>query len=229
MPTAKILIIEDNVRVSTLLKRGLESQDYSIYISEDAEDAWPILNRINIDLIITDVMLPGMDGLQLTKKVREKGFTIPILILTALGTMDEKLEGFKVGADDYLVKPFEIRELYARVNALLQRAAFVPKKIENLEYDDLKIELKEKNVYRNEQLIVLTPKEYNLLLFLLKNSERVLSREEIADSVWGKDFDTGTNYIDVYITYLRKKIDRNFDKKLIHTKPGLGYTLSNKL
>lgn len=222
----KILIIEDNLRVSSLMKRGLESQGYEIYISEDAEDALVIVERIDFDLIITDIMLPQMNGIELSKMIKQKHPDLPIIMLTALGTIDEKIEGFDAGADDYMVKPFEIRELYARIKAILLRKPIAHSKKEEsniLEYQDLTINKNTNRVFRNGIEIDLTPKEFKLLSFLMSNTERILTREEIAENVWGNHFDTGTNYIDVYIAYLRKKIDKNFDEKLIHTKPGVGF------
>lgn len=227
----KILIIEDNARVSSLLKRGLESQGYQIYISEDAEDALVMVDKIDFNLIITDIMLPDMNGIDFSKKVKQNFPDLPIIMLTALGTIDEKIEGFDAGADDYMVKPFEIRELYVRIKAVLQRKQGSDVKKESpstVEYADLLVETKTKRVFRNQKEIDLTPKEFKLLHFLVSNPERVLNREEIAENVWGNHFDTGTNYIDVYIAYLRKKIDKNFDVKLIHTKPGMGFILTNK-
>ena len=222
----KILIIEDNLRVSSLMKRGLESQGYEIYISEDAEDALVIVERIDFDLIITDIMLPQMNGIELSKLIKQKHPDLPIIMLTALGTIDEKIEGFDAGADDYMVKPFEIRELYARIKAILLRKPIAHSKKEEsniLEYQNLTINKNTNRVFRNGQEIDLTPKEFKLLSFLMSNTERILTREEIAENVWGNHFDTGTNYIDVYIAYLRKKIDKNFDEKLIHTKSGVGF------
>lgn len=222
----KILIIEDNLRVSSLMKRGLESQGYEIYISEDAEDALVIVERIDFDLIITDIMLPQMNGIELSKLIKQKHPDLPIIMLTALGTIDEKIEGFDAGAHDYMVKPFEIRELYARIKAILLRKPIAHSKKEEsniLEYQDLTINKNTNRVFRNGIEIDLTPKEFKLLSFLMSNTERILTREEIAENVWGNHFDTGTNYIDVYIAYLRKKIDKNFDEKLIHTKPGVGF------
>lgn len=222
----KILIIEDNLRVSSLMKRGLESQGYEIYISEDAEDALIMVERIDFDLIITDIMLPQMNGIELSKLIKKKHPDLPIIMLTALGTIDEKIEGFDAGADDYMVKPFEIRELYARIKAILLRKPINNSKKQEsniLEYQDLTINKNTNRIFRNGQEIDLTPKEFKLLFFLMSNAERILSREEIAENVWGNHFDTGTNYIDVYIAYLRKKIDKNFDEKLIHTKPGVGF------
>lgn len=227
----KILIVEDNSRVSGLLKRGLESQQYQVYISEDAEDAIVLLNKITFDLAITDIMLPKMSGIDLCKLIKQQYPDLPIIMLTALGTIDEKIEGFDAGADDYMVKPFEIRELYVRIKAILQRRSAKNKEayLTHLEYHDLKIDKKFNRVFRNGAEIELTPKEFKLLVFLVNNAERILTREEIAENVWGNHFDTGTNYIDVYIAYLRKKIDKNFDHKLIHTKPGVGFIFASQL
>lgn len=228
----KVLIIEDNARVSALLKRGLESQGYQIYISEDAEDALVMVDKIMFDLVITDIMLPNMNGIELSKIIKQKNADLPIIMLTALGTIDEKIEGFDAGADDYMVKPFEIRELYARIKAIVLRKSSSPKKNESsnyIEYQNLKVDTKINRVFRNEKEIILTPKEFKLLVFLMSNTERILTREEIAENVWGNHFDTGTNYIDVYIAYLRKKIDKYFDEKLIHTKPGVGFIFTSQL
>lgn len=228
----KVLIIEDNIRVSSLLKRGLESQGYQIYISEDAEDALVMVDKIIFDLVITDIMLPNMNGIELSRIIKQKNPELPIIMLTALGTIDEKIEGFDAGADDYMVKPFEIRELYARIKAVLLRKSSLPKKNEVsniIEYQNLTINTNTNRVFRNEKEINLTPKEFKLLVFLMSNAERVLSREEIAENVWGNHFDTGTNYIDVYIAYLRKKIDKDFEEKLIHTKPGMGFIFTHTL
>jgi len=228
----KVLIIEDNVRVSALLKRGLESQGYQIYISEDAEDALVMIDKMVFELVITDIMLPNMNGIELSKLIKQKNPELPIIMLTALGTIDEKIEGFDAGADDYMVKPFEIRELYARIKAILLRKSSSAQKSElsdHIDYKDLSVDKNTNRVFRNEKEISLTPKEFKLLVFLMSNAERILTRDEIAGNVWGNHFDTGTNYIDVYIAYLRKKIDKDFDQKLIHTKPGVGFIFTDQI
>ena len=154
---------------------------------------------------------------------------LPVIMLTALGTTDDKLEGFDAGADDYLTKPFEIRELIARIQVLLKRYSGVNKSTVNiLKYEDVELNLNEKSVFRNNIEIKLTPKEFKLFQYLIKNPERVLSRTEIAEKVWDTHFDTGTNFIDVYINYLRKKIDKDFETKLIHTKLGMGFMLKKE-
>lgn len=222
----KILIIEDDLRVAELIQRGLEEQGFETTLAYDGLFGKKLALQNNFDLIITDIILPQINGLELSKIIRENKPEMPIIMLTALGTTDDKVEGFDAGADDYLVKPFEMRELIARIRALLKRNS---KKINAaghiLKYADLEMNLNTKTAFRNDKEITLTPKEFNLLLYLVQNPERVLSRVEIAEKVWDTHFDTGTNFIDVYINYLRKKIDKEFDKKLIHTKSGMGFML----
>ncbi|MDI9871359.1 response regulator transcription factor [Flectobacillus roseus] len=225
-----ILVIEDDLRVSELIKRGLEEQGFSATVAYDGVMGKKLALQHPYELIITDIILPKMDGLELCKHLREANLEIPIIMLTALGTTDDKLEGFDAGADDYLVKPFEIRELMARIRVLLKRQSKTPQTFSNLlKYDDLELNLQNKTVKRGEIDINLTPKEFKLLEYLLQNPERVLSRTEIAEKVWDTHFDTGTNFIDVYINYLRKKIDKGFEKKLIHTKSGMGFILKSDL
>ena len=221
-----ILIIEDESRVAGLLKRGLEESGHTVRIADCVSNGLKMFSKESFDIVVSDVMLPDGSGFELCRKIRERNETVPILMLTALGTTDDKLEGFDSGADDYMVKPFDFRELNARINILLKRRR-IPS-VEQIEYADLRIDLRTKSVYRNEQAITLTPKEYNLLLFFVQNPERVISRTEISEKVWDTHFDTGTNFIDVYINYLRKKIDKNFETKLIHTKSGMGFIFSDE-
>lgn len=222
----KIMVVEDNERVASSVKKGLASQGYLVNVFGDAESAIKEAKSVDYDLLLIDIMLPRMNGIELSKQMRAAYPRIPIIMLTALGSIDEKISGFDAGADDYMVKPFEIRELYARIKAILLRKPIAHSKKEEsniLEYQDLTINKNTNRVFRNGIEIELTPKEFKLLSFLMSNTERILTREEIAENVWGNHFDTGTNYIDVYIAYLRKKIDKNFDEKLIHTKPGVGF------
>jgi DNA-binding response OmpR family regulator len=223
---AKILVIEDESRVAELLKRGLEELEHSVRTADSVSSGLNLFEKERFDIVVFDVMLPDGSGFDLCRKIREKNEAIPILMLTALGTTDDILEGFDSGADEYMVKPFDFRELNARINILLKRLA--TPSMEQIEYADLRINLRTKSIFRGEQAITLTPKEYSLLLFFVQNPERVLSRTEIAEKVWDTHFDTGTNFIDVYINYLRKKIDKNFNTKLIHTKPGMGFIFSNE-
>jgi DNA-binding response OmpR family regulator len=221
-----ILIIEDDQRIAELIQRGLEEQGFATVLAYDGLSGKKLALQNNYDLIITDIILPKINGLDLCKQIRAIKPDIPIIMLTALGTTDDKVEGFDAGADDYLVKPFEMRELLARIRALLKRQNKTAKHSGNiLKYADLEMNLYTKVVKRNQTEISLTPKEFKLLEYMLQNPERVLSRAEIAEKVWDTYFDTGTNFIDVYINYLRKKIDKNFDKKLIHTKSGMGFIL----
>lgn len=222
----RVLIIEDDLRVAELIKRGLEEQGFETTTAFDGLSGKKLALQNDYDLIITDVILPKIDGIDLCKEIRQRLPDIPIIMLTALGTTDDKVEGFDAGADDYLVKPFEIRELLVRIRALLKRNNKNQNQRGNLlTYADLEMNLHTKIVKRNNIEIDLTPKEFNLLQYMLQNPERVLSRTEIAEKVWDTHFDTGTNFIDVYINYLRNKIDKGFDPKLIHTKPGMGFIL----
>ncbi len=223
-----ILIVEDDTRIAKLIQRGLQEHGFVPTLAYDGLSGKKLALQIDYDLIIIDIILPKMNGLDLCKEIRKNKPDIPIIILTALGTTDDKVDGFDAGADDYLVKPFEMRELLVRIRALLKRH----KKIADnagyiLKYANLEMNLHTKMVKRNNIEINLTPKEFNLLKYMLENPERVLSRSEIAEKVWDTHFDRGTNFIDVYINYLRKKIDRQFDKKLIHTKPGMGFILKS--
>lgn len=224
-----ILIIEDEERVAGLLKAGLEENGYQTWVAYDGAMGLRLFKQHTFQLVISDVILPKMDGFELCKEIRKINPSVPILMLTALGSTDDKLEGFDAGADDYMVKPFDFRELNARIKALLKRNTNIAtEQPEELKYADLTINLKRKEVWRNGVMIKLSPKEYNLLLYLTENAERVISRTEIAEKVWNTHFDTGTNFIDVYINYLRKKVDKEFEIKLIHTRPGIGFIFTDK-
>ena len=230
IPMYTILIIEDEPRVANLLMNGLEENSYQVMVAYDGLMGLRLFQAHSFDLVISDIVLPKMNGFELCKEIRKVNSCIPILMLTALGATDDKLDGFDAGADDYMVKPFDFRELNARIKVLLKRGNSDKKDLPHeLSYADLRIDLQGKNVERNGISIKLSPKEYNLLLYMVENAERVLSRIEIAGKVWNTHFDTGTNFIDVYINYLRKKIDRNFEPKLIHTKAGMGFILTDKL
>lgn len=219
-----ILIIEDDQRIASLVKRGLEEQGYTATLAYDGVIGKKLALQHDYDLIITDIILPKMNGVDLCKELRAAKPDLPIIMITALGTTDDKIEGFDAGADDYLVKPFDFRELHVRIRALMKRKGstahtqgFI------LKYADLELNNQTKTVKRSGTEISLTPKEFRLLEYMMQNSERVLSRTEIAGKVWETHFDTGTNFIDVYINYLRNKIDKHFEQKLIHTKPGMGF------
>lgn len=223
----KILIVEDESRVADLIKRGLEEQGFSAVVAKSGSEAKAFLSNEEIDAFIIDIIIPEINGLDLCKQIRKVRPTVPIIMLTALGTTDDKVEGFDAGADDYMVKPFDFRELLVRIRALLKRKGAGPAKPEtHLSLGDLEMNLATKSVLRAGKTIALTPKEFKLLEYMLRNPGRVLPRAEIAEKVWDMTFDTGTNFIDVYINYLRKKIDRDFEIKLIHTKTGMGFLFS---
>ncbi len=222
---AKILIIEDEKRVADLLSEGLHECGYETLVAYDGEMGLRLFRSSDVDAVISDVVLPGINGFELCKQIRDAGRDTPILMLTALGTADDKLEGFDAGADDYMVKPFDFRELVARLKVLTKRG-HVQKTLSPVRtYADVSIDTARHTAMRNGTPLRLTPKEYNLMLYLVENAERVISRTEIAEKVWDTHFDTGTNFIDVCVNYLRKKVDAPFGKKLIHTRPGVGFIL----
>ncbi|MDE5890728.1 MAG: response regulator transcription factor [Bacteroidales bacterium] len=221
-----ILIVEDEKRVADLLKMGLEEAGYITLVAYDGAMGLRLFQSNSVQLVISDIILPKLDGFELCKEIRKVNKSIPIMMLTALGSTDDKLDGFDSGADDYMVKPFDFREVLARVRALIKRRPETEELPSSISYADLFIDLNKRNVKRAGQDIKLSPKEYNLLVYMVENAEKVISRIDIAEKVWSTHFDTGTNFIDVYINYLRKKIDRDFDRKLIHTKPGIGFILS---
>lgn len=227
----KILVVEDEQRVAELLKRGLEESGYQVELAYDGVWGLRLFRAGEFQMVISDVILPKMSGFELCKEIRNINNRVPVLMLTALGTTDDKLDGFDAGADDYMVKPFDFRELNARIKVLLKRRlpGISETQLTELVYADLRIDRQTKTVYRQEREIKLSPKEYNLLLYMAENPERLLTRVEIADKVWNTHFDTGTNFIDVYINYLRKKIDRDYDVKLIHTKPGMCFIFRQEL
>ena len=220
---SRILIIEDEERVANLIRQGLEEQGFVTTVASDGLSGKELAIANHFDVIITDIILPKMNGIDLCREIRLQKPDVPIIMLTALGTTDDKVEGFDAGADDYLVKPFDLRELHVRIRALMKRNQNNNHQSFVLKYAGLEMNLHTKIVKRDDVEISLTPKELKLLEYMMQNPERVLSRTEIAEQVWGTTFDTGTNFIDVYINYLRKKIDKDFEEKLIHTKPGLGF------
>ncbi|TVR40630.1 MAG: DNA-binding response regulator [Cryomorphaceae bacterium] len=221
----QVLVIEDDARVAQLLKRGLEENGYDCDLAYDGATGKKLALYGSYDIVIADVILPEIQGLELCREIKQRRPGLPVIMLTALGTTDDKVDGFDAGADDYMVKPFEMRELLARVRAHVQRFASHQSGLVLLRFHDLEMNLQTREVKRNNTPIELTPKEFGLLEYMLRNPNRVLSRSEIADKVWNTRFDTGTNFIDVYINYLRKKVDKPFNERLIHTKPGVGFIL----
>jgi two-component system, OmpR family, copper resistance phosphate regulon response regulator CusR len=224
----KILVIEDEPKVASFIKQGLEEQSYNVTVAYDGFFGHKLATENEFDVLILDLMIPYMNGLELCRKLREEGFKTPILMLTALGATDDKVVGLETGADDYMVKPFEFKELVARVRALSKRYTDTMQVPKILKVADLEMNLAEKSVKRAGKTVELTAKEFSLLEFLLRNKNRVVSRAEISEKVWDIHFDTGTNVIDVYVNFLRKKIDREFDRKLIHTMVGMGYVIKTE-
>ncbi|MCL4637569.1 MULTISPECIES: response regulator transcription factor [Olivibacter] len=219
-----ILIIEDESRIAQLLQRGLEELGYKTTVAYDGILGKKLVWQQAYDLIIMDIILPKINGIDLCREIKESYPDLPIIMLTALGTTDDKLEGFDAGADDYLVKPFDFRELEARIRVLLKRgSASNSASTAILKAGELEMNLHTRIVKRGNVEINLTPKEFKLLEYMIRNKGRVLPRVEIAEKVWDTTFDTGTNFIDVYINYLRNKIDKAFEEKYIHTKPGMGF------
>ncbi len=231
----KILVVEDEIKVSEVLKRGLQEAGYEVDTAYDGEIGLRLAGSGKYDLIILDINLPRINGLELCKQLRQKDEVTPVLMLTALGMSDDIVTGLEAGADDYMAKPFRFNELYARVKALTRRKRIAAEiaekspdkkiKLDFFKLADLVIDFEGKEVKRNGRAIQLTAREYALLEYLARNQGKVRSRGDIAEAVWGLDFETGTNFIDVYINYLRNKVDRNFDPKLIHTITGFGYVL----
>jgi heavy metal response regulator len=222
----RILVVEDEMKVGSFIKRGLEAANYSVDVERDGEAGLRRLLEGSYDLMILDVMLPRLDGFNVMKEIRQRRIQTPILLLTARIAVADKVTGLDLGADDYLTKPFAFEELLARVRALLRRGAAAAPAV--LTAADLTLDPATRQVTRGGKRIDLTSKEYALLEFLLRRRDQVLSRTVIAQHVWGVDYDTFTNVIDVYVNYLRKKIDSGFEPKLIHTVRGFGYVLKEE-
>lgn len=227
-PVAKILVIEDEPKVASFIQRGLEENGFESKIAFDGLMGKRMFEAEEYTLIILDLNLPYMNGIDLCQEIRKNNQKIPIIMLTALGTTEDKLKGFDSGADDYLVKPFEFRELLARIRSLLKRISNVKNEENILSVLDLKVNLNTCETFRDNRKINLTQKEFALLVYLLQNKGRVVSRSDIARNVWDINFDTGTNIIDVYVNFLRKKIDKDFQQKLIHTQTGFGYIIKEE-
>ncbi|SDC19359.1 response regulator transcription factor [Pedobacter soli] len=222
----KIGIAEDDPKIASLLQAALEESGYEVLTVSNGNDARNLFLPGEFNLFIFDIMMPGLNGLQLCKYIREQGDNTPILMLTAMGTVEDRVNGLDTGADDYLVKPFHLKELLARVAALLRRQGTVTAEAtEQLCFEDLCLDTRSKSVTRAGQPITLSAKEFTLLELFLNNPNRLLSRQYIAEKVWDIHFETGTNVIDVYINFLRNKIEKGFERKLIHTKINMGYIL----
>ncbi len=219
----RVLVVEDEVKVASFIRRALEEESYAIDVCGDGAQGLDMAREGCYDLVILDLMLPGMSGLEVLMALRKAQVAAPVLILTARSELDQKVKGLDAGADDYLTKPFAIEELVARVRALLRRGSGEAAGV--LQVDDLVLNPAMREVTRGGKRIELTVKEYALLEYLMRNAGRVLTRPMIAEHVWNQDFDTFTNVIDVYVNYLRNKIDRGHDRRLIQTVRGSGYTL----
>jgi len=228
MNELKLLVVEDEPKVGAFIKEGLEEQGYLVDLVVDGKMGQSRIEQNQYSMILLDVLLPYVTGFELCKLIREKDKKVPILMLTALGTTEDKLKGFDSGADDYLVKPFEFQELVARIKALTRRSSEPEDACKILVAFDLQLDLEKKRAIRGGKTITLTAKEFGLLEFLMRSNGRVVAKDEISAKVWDVNFDTGTNFVEVYINLLRKKIDKDFDLKLIHTRFGLGYCFTDK-
>jgi two-component system copper resistance phosphate regulon response regulator CusR len=219
----KILIVEDEPKVASFIKKGLEENNYEAEIAYDGISGENLAHLYKYDLFILDIIIPGISGLDLCKKLKRQNPNVPVLMLTALGTTDDKLIGFDAGADDYMIKPFEFRELLARIKVMLKTSNQSVDTSNKLITGELELDIDRKIAIRGGTQIELTAKEFSLLEYFMRNSGKVLSRSDIAENVWDANFDSGTNVVDVYVNFLRKKIDKGFEKKLINTKVGFGY------
>jgi heavy metal response regulator len=220
----RFLIVEDEKKVAGFIKRGLEQEGYTVDVAYDGVEGTEFALARSYGMIILDIMLPKKDGLEVLKTIKEDGIKAPVILLTARDSVEDRVRGLNLGADDYLTKPFAFEELLARIRVLLRRGLAAP--ISNiLEYEGLSLDSITRKANRDGKDIELTLKEYSLLEYLLRNTERVLSRTLIAENVWHQGFDSETNVVDVYINHLRNKVDKDPTKKLIHTVRGVGYVI----
>jgi len=218
----KILVVEDEQRIADLIQRGLEGAGYQVDLAHEGRTALERIHEVDYDLLILDIMLPDLDGLQVLEKARNRQVSPPVLILSALGDVDDRVKGLDLGADDYLVKPFAFPELLARVKALIRRGQPTPEK---LSVEDLSLDCIRRRVIRAGETIELAPKEFAILEYMMRNQGRPLTRTMIVEHVWDMEYDGLTNIVDVYIRHLRTKVDDRFPVKLIHTVRGTGYML----
>ena len=221
----RILVAEDDRPVASFLKKGLEAEHYAVDVAFDGQEALDMAEAYDYDLMVLDLILPRMDGLQVLKEIRTKKQPLPVLVLTGRSRVEERVEGLDLGADDYLVKPFAFRELSARLRALMRRSKNPPEL--SLQVEDLELNRVDRTVRRGERRTELTPKEFALLEYLMRNAGRTVSRAMIIEHVWNFSFDTMTNVVDVYINYLRKKVDGGTERKLIQTVRGVGYRIGS--
>ncbi len=229
MEEIKVLLIEDEKKIADSISKGLKELSYHVETAYDGKIGLRLFENSTFNIVITDINLPGLNGYDLCKIFRARNQHIPIIMLTALNATDDKIEGFDAGADDYMVKPFEFKELVVRIRALLKRTLNQQLPSGNvLKVADLELNVDSKEVTRDGKPISLTAKEFQLLEYFMRNRNRVLSRGDIAEKVWDLNFDTKTNVIDVYVNFLRKKIDRDFAEKLIYTQVGMGYIMKEQ-
>jgi DNA-binding response OmpR family regulator len=221
----RVLVVEDEKGVASFVKKGLESEHYAVDVVAEGEEARFMAEEFDYDLLILDLNLPGIDGLEVLRQIRAKKPSVPVLVLTARSRVEDRVKGLDWGADDYLTKPFSFSELSARSRALLRRSSR-PTEL-TLSVDDLEVNRVERIVKRGGRRIDLTPKEFTLLQYLMRNAGRRVTRAMIIEHVWNFSFDTMTNVVDVYINYLRKKVDEGFARKLIHTVRGVGYQVGD--
>ena len=223
---AKIILVEDEINIASFIERGLREFGHEVSVVYDGNAGWELLQNESFDLLILDIIMPGMNGLELCRMYRQRfGYHSPVVMLTALGTTDDIVKGLDAGADDYLVKPFSFQELEARIKALLRRSKEVP--VQQLVCGDLILDCTLRRARRGNMDIDLTVKEYRLLEYFLLHQRAVLSRLTLLRDVWDKNFDTNTTVVDVYVNYLRAKIDKGFEDKLIHTVVGVGYMMTD--
>ena len=230
MEERRILLVEDEVKIADTLKLGLSENGYCVDVAYDGNIGLKLFETHKFDLVVLDINLPGMNGYELCKIIRYRNSQIPVIMLTALSSLNDKIEGYDAGADDYIIKPFEFRELQMKIRVLLKRTTSNYFPVGNvLKANNLEMNLDSKEVKRDETIISLTAKEFQLLEYLIRNKNRVVSRADIAINVWDIDFDTNTNVIDVYINYLRNKVDRPFEKKTDSNPGGDGVYFKRKL
>ena len=224
----KILLIEDEVKAVKTLVKGLNEYQIDVDFAYDGNSGYKLAEENEYDVIVSDVIVPGINGVDLTRMLRVKGVKTPVLLLTALSSTDDKVSGLEVGADDYLTKPYEFKELLARIKALSRRGKDGPAPRVILQFGDTEMNISTKEVFREGKKIELTPKEFALMEYFIRNEGRVISKAEMAEKVWDINFETSSNVVEVYVNYLRNKIDKPFPRKLIHTVFGVGYILKKE-
>lgn len=224
----KVLLIEDEIKAVQSLSKGLNEYQIDVDFAYDGTTGLKLAEANPYDVIISDIIVPGINGFDLTRELRSKGISTPVLLLTALSATDDKVSGLEVGADDYLTKPYEFKELLARIKALSRRGKEPPVPKLTLNFADMEMNLTTKEFFREGKKIELTPKEFALMEYFIRQKGRVISKAEIAEKVWDINFETTSNVVEVYVNYLRNKVDKPFEKKLIHTVFGVGYILKDE-